>query len=74
MIQPTGTAIEKAEQEKTKTKLIHMDFTMFRNRIVMIPAQIIRRSLSLVYRLLSYRPSVEILLLIDSNLRRPLRG
>jgi hypothetical protein len=73
MIQPIGTADQRAEQTALKSQLIGMDFTTFRDRILMVPAQIIRRSRSLVYRLLSYRPSVDTLLLIDSNVRRPLR-
>ncbi len=72
MIRPIGTAKQKAEQTIEKNKLIHMDFSTFRDRILMVPAQIIRRSRSLIYRLLSYRPSVDTLLLIDSNVRRPL--
>jgi hypothetical protein len=73
MIKPSGTAQQKAEQAAIKNKLIGMDFTTFRDRLLMVPAQIIRRSRSLVYRLLSYRPSVDWLLLIDRNVRRPLR-
>ncbi len=73
LIKPSGTAQQKAEQTAIKHKLIGMDFTTFRDRLLMVPAQIIRRSRSLVYRLLSYRPSVDWLLLIDRNVRRPLR-
>lgn len=73
MIKPIGTTDQKAEQSATKSKVLHMDFTTFRDRILMIPAQIIRRSRSVIFRLLSYRPSVDTLLLIDSNVRRPLR-
>jgi hypothetical protein len=73
MIQPAGTAKQKAEQLVTKSKLLHMDFTTFRDRILMVPAQIIRRSRSIIFRLLSYRPSIDALLLIESNVRRPLR-
>lgn len=73
MIKPSGTAKQKEEQATIKVKLIGMDFTTFRDRVLMVPAQIIRRSRTLVYRLLSYRPSVDWLLLIDRNVRRPLR-
>ena len=73
MIKPSGRAEQKAEQKTLKQKIISMDFSTFRDRIVMVPAQIIRRSRSLVYRLLSYRPSVDLLMLIDANVRRPLR-
>lgn len=73
LIKPSGTPQQRAEQSRAKSKLIAMDFTTFRDRILMIPAQIIRRSRTLVYRLLSYRPSVDELLLIASNVCRPLR-
>jgi hypothetical protein len=73
MIKPSGKPKQKAEQTAIKNKLIAMDFTTFRDRLLMVPAQIIRRSRSLVYRLLSYRPSVDWLLLIARDVNRPLR-
>ena len=73
MIKPSGTKEQKAGQTAIKKKLIGMDFTTFRDRVLMIPAQIIRCGRRLVYRLLSYRPSVDWLLLIDRDVRRPLR-
>ena len=72
MIKPSGRAEQKEEQKSLKQKIVSMDFNTFRDRIVMVPAQIIRRSRSIVYRLLSYRPSVDLLMLIDANVRRPL--
>ena len=38
-----------------------------------IPAQIVRSARRLVYRLLTYRPSVDILLLMHDQIRKPLR-
>jgi hypothetical protein len=73
MIKPSGRAERKAEQKSLKQKIISMDFSTFRDRIVMVPAQIIRRGRRLVYRLLSYRPSVDVLMLLDANVRRPLQ-
>ncbi len=73
MIKPSGTTKQKEEQAAIKSKLIGMDFTTFRERVLMVPAQIIRRSRILVYRLLCYRPSVDWLLLIDRDVRLPLR-
>jgi hypothetical protein len=72
-IKPTGTAVSKQEQTRAKAKLLAMDFTTFRDRVLMVPAQIIRGGRRLVYRLLSYRPSVDMLLLIADNVARPLR-
>lgn len=73
LIRPSGTMKQKEDQAAIKSKLIGMDFRTFRDRVLMVPAQIIRRSRSLVYRLLSYRPSVDWLLLIDRDIRHPLR-
>lgn len=73
MIRPSGNPEQRAREETIKQQIVRMDFTTFRNRILMVPAQIIRRSRSLIFRLLSYRPSVDTLLLIDANVRRPLR-
>jgi len=72
-IKPAGNAASKAEQARAKAKLLAMDFTTFRDRVLMVPAQIVRRGRQLVYRLLSYRPSVDVLLLIAANVHRPLR-
>ncbi|MFG0289774.1 MAG: hypothetical protein ACF8CQ_16460 [Rhodopirellula sp. JB044] len=72
-IKPSGIAKQKEDQASIKTKLIGMEFRTFRDRVLMVPAQIIRRSRTLVYRLLSYRPSVDWLLLLDRDIRRPLR-
>lgn len=72
-IKPAGNATTKAEQTHAKAKLLAMDFTTFRDRVLMVPAQIIRGSRRIVYRLLSYRPSLDLLLLIADNVHRPLR-
>ncbi|QDS96098.1 hypothetical protein FF011L_49050 [Roseimaritima multifibrata] len=73
MIDPSGRKDQKIEQAKTKAKLISMDFSTFRDRILMAPAQIIRRSRSVVFRLLTYRQSIDTLLLIESAARRPIQ-
>jgi hypothetical protein len=73
MIRPRGSSTKKKAEAETKRRVIRMDFKTFCQTLIHIPAQIIRRSRRLVYRLLSYRPSMEPLLLIHENLRRPLR-
>ena len=42
--------------ETEKRKLLRMDFTTFRNAIINIPAQIVRTSRKLIYRLLAWNP------------------
>jgi len=73
MVQPRGSTETKQQQAETKRRLIRMDFATFRQCLIQIPAQIIRRSRQLIYRLLSYRESMEPLLLIHANVCRPLR-
>jgi hypothetical protein len=73
MIRPRGPSNAKQRQAETKRRIVRMDFATFRQRLIQIPAQIIRGSRRLVYRLLTYRESMEPLLLIHDNLCRPLR-
>jgi len=73
MIRPTGRKEQRAEQEETRRRVIRMEFTTFSNAFMQVPAQIIRTARRLVYRLLTYRPSVDVLLLMHAHVRRPLR-
>jgi hypothetical protein len=47
----------RAEQHR----LLRMDFRSFLQRFVLIPAQIIRRSRRLIFRLLAWRPDLPVL-------------
>ena len=71
LIRPRGRASQKQAAEKQR--LLRMEFHTYVQTIIQIPAQIIRRSRQLIYRLLTYRTSVESLLLIHTNAARPLR-
>ena len=73
MIRPTGRQEQRAEQHAVRRRVIRMEFATFRNAFVQIPAQVIRSARRLTYRLLTYRPSVEALLLMHEHIRRPLR-
>ena len=73
MVQPRGVGKAKKTQAEIKRRVIRMDFKTFCQTLMQVPAQIVRRSRQLVYRLLNYRPSMEPLLLIHDNLNRPLR-
>ncbi len=73
LIRPRGSKVQKARQAEQKQRLLGMDFSSFRDRVIQVPAQIIRHGRRLIYRLLSYRPGVELMLLCQEQLRRPLR-
>ncbi len=72
-IRPRGSKVQKARQAEQKRRLLGMDFSSFRDRVIQVPAQIIRHGRQLIYRLLSYRPGVELMLVCQEQLRRPLR-
>ena len=73
MIRPQGPEEQKASQSAVKRRVIRMEFHTFLQTLIQIPAQIIRRSRQLIYRLLTYRNSMETLLLIHDSVSRPLR-
>lgn len=73
MIRPQGNAAGREKQREVRRGILRMEFATFRQRLIQIPAQIIRTSRRLIYRLLSYRESVETLLMIHEHASRPLR-
>lgn len=73
LISPSGTAAECADQTAVKRRVLRMEFHTFRQTLINIPAQIIRTARRLIYRLLSYRPSLDPLILLFTSLAQPLR-
>lgn len=73
MIRPYGRQEQQAEQQAVRRRVLRMEFATFRNAFMQIPAQVIRSARRLTYRLLTYRPSVDALLLMHEHIRRPLR-
>lgn len=73
MIRTDGTEQQRNERRALRRKIIRMEFSTFLNAFILIPAQIIRSSRRLCYRLLTYRPTVDSLLLMHEQVLRPLR-
>jgi predicted ATPase len=73
MIRPQGTEQQKANEAEVKHRIVRMEFHTFLQTIIQIPAQIVRTSRRLIYRLLSFRDSVEQLFMIHDHLSQPLR-
>jgi putative NIF3 family GTP cyclohydrolase 1 type 2 len=73
MIRPGGRNPQRVEQASARRCVLRMEFATFLNAFIHIPAQVIRSSRRLIYRLLSYRPSVDVLLLMHQQIVRPLR-
>jgi hypothetical protein len=73
MIRQHGRQAQRSEQKQVRERVIRMEFATFCNAFMQLPAQLIRTSRQLIYRLLTYRPSVDELLLMQAHIRRPLR-
>ena len=63
----------KEKQAQEKQKLLKMDFATFRRVWMNLPAQIIRTSRRIIYRLLSWNPWQHAFFRLLDQLRRPLR-
>jgi hypothetical protein len=73
MIQACGRNARRVEQASARRCVLRMEFATFLNAFMQVPAQIIRTARRLIYRLLTYRPSVDLLLLMHQQIGRPLR-
>ena len=73
MIRNHGRKEQREEQARWRQRVVRMEFATYCNAVIQIPAAIIRSSRRLVYRLLSYRPSADALLLMHDHINRPLR-
>ncbi len=73
MIRVDGRQKQRKERQQMRRRVIRMEFATFINSLIQIPAQVIRTARRLRYRLLTYRPSIDTLLLLHDQVRRPLR-
>ena len=79
---PGGTCLEHLELRRLDEaylnslgaeRRVRMDFSTFRQSLMLIPAQIIRTSRRLIYRLLSWTPSLTTLFRLHDGVSQPLR-
>ncbi len=61
------------QHEKQKQALLRMDFSTFRNAFINIPAEIIRTSRRIIYRLLAWNPWQSVFFRLLDAINRPLR-
>lgn len=73
MIRVDGRKEQREERQAARRQIIRMEWSTYLNSLIQIPAQIIRTARRLCYRLLTYRPTVDTLLLMHSQILRPLR-
>ena len=73
MIRVKGNPAQREKRKAVRKRVIWMEFATYLNSLMQIPAQIIRSSRQTTFRLLSYRPSVDCLLMLHDHIRLPLR-
>lgn len=74
MIRVKGNPAQREKRSSVRERVIWMEFATYLNSLMLIPAQIVRSSRQLTFRLLSYRPSVECLLTLHDHISLPLRA
>ncbi len=64
---------QKAKLKAEKHRMLRMDFSTFRQTMILIPTQIIRSARRLIFRLLAWSSSLETLFRLQDCLNLPLR-
>ena len=73
LIQVKGNESQRRVRHETRNRIMRMEFWTYLNSLMLIPAQVIRSSRRRIFRLLTYRPSVDLLMTLHDHVRRPLR-
>lgn len=73
MVRVTGNPHQRAKPGQIRNWVIRMEFATYLNSLMLIPAQVIRSARQTTYRLLSYRPTVDCLLMLHEHIAKPLR-
>jgi len=73
MIRVTGNETQKRVRRETRNRIIKMEYWTYLNSLMLLPAQVIRGARQRVFRLLTYRPSVELLFTMHDHVGMPLR-
>jgi hypothetical protein len=74
MVRVTGNKHHRAKQCAVRRRIIKMEFATYLNTLIQIPAQVIRSARTLTLRLLTYRDSVDCLMMLHDHISRPLRS
>lgn len=73
MIRVTGNADQKRVRRDARNRIIRMEYSTFLSSLILLPAQIVRSARTRIFRLLTYRPSVDLLFTMHGHIRLPLR-
>jgi hypothetical protein len=73
MVRGLGNPGQRRVRRSARLKVIRMKFATFLNSLMLIPAQVIRSSRQRTFRLLTYRPSVDLLSMLHDHVSLPMR-
>ena len=71
-ITEAGPPVARDKRQADKRRIVRMDFRTFCQSLIQIPAQILNSGRRLIYRLLTWTPSVELLFRVHECVSRPL--
>jgi Transposase DDE domain group 1 len=72
-IAETGPPVAREKRRAEKKRIVRMDFSTFRQTLIQIPTQILTSGRRLIYRLLTWTPSLESFFGVQSCVSFPLR-
>ena len=73
MIRVKGNEGQRRVRRESRNRIIRMEFWTYMNSLMLLPAQVIRSSRQRIFRLLTYRPTVDLLMTMHDHIRQPLR-
>ena len=73
LIRVKGNEPQKRVRREARSRIIKMEFWTYMNSLILLPAQVVRTARQRVFRLLTYRPSVDLLMTMHDHIAMPLR-
>ncbi len=73
MIHVKGNESQQRVRREARQRIIKMEYWTYLNTLMLLPSQLIRTARQRVFRLLTYRPSVDLLMMMHDHLHHPLR-
>ena len=73
MVRVKGNENQKRVRRSARDRIIKMEFWTYMNSLMLLPAQVIRGARKRVFRLLTYRPDVDLLFTMHDHISQPLR-
>ncbi|WP_315850033.1 IS1380 family transposase [Rhodopirellula sallentina] len=73
LIRVKGNQGQRRVRREARNRIVRMEFWTYLNTLMLLPAQVIRSSRRRVFRLLTYRPTVDLLMMMHDHIGQPLR-